>query len=187
MALYIGANAVDKLAIGDTPIDKLYLGSNELWTSEITPPSWFTPEWYASAKTYLDGAFTYKPSNLYMDLIYDYYPLSGAYRQTKGITRIYWWNNPAPAEPIKIQVDPSYITNNNYWWRAKTATGARDYWYPGSFYQEGNAWTVRTAPNSVQTTDLYFAEYAFYDGYNPKRAPAVFYAGGNVTAEIILP
>lgn len=147
-------------------------------------PDWFTPEWYASASQYLDSAFTFKPSNLYADFIYDYYRLSDD-RHVKGITRIYWWNNPPPSEPIEVFVDPQYISNNNYWWSAKTATSANDYWYMGAFYQDGDTWTVNSAPNSIQAVNLRLIEYAYYVDYNPVRAPALFYAGGTVTADII--
>lgn len=153
------------------------------YINSMTAPAWFTPEWYAAASTYLDNAFTFKPSNLYMDLIYDYYRLSDD-KHVHGITRIYWWNNPAPDEPINIFVDPTYISNNNYWWCAETDTSANDYWYPGSYYEDEGSWTEKEAPHSVQITKLPLIEYAYYIDYDPVRAPALFYAGGNVTADI---
>ena len=183
MPIYIGTNKISDLYVGEDRANKLYLGTTSILSSEIQPPDWFTPEWYASAQTYLDGAFSYKPSNLYMDLIFDYYRLSDD-KHVKGIARIYWWNNPAPAEPIEVFVDSQYTSNNNYWWTMKTATGANDYWYPGVFYQDGSSWTVKDAPNSRQAVNMRLVEYAYYIGYTPKRAPAIFYAGGNVTANI---
>lgn len=177
---------IEDVRLGDTQADKLYLGSTALWPTAIPVPEWFTPEWYASAKTYLDSAFSFKPSDLYMDLIYDYYRLSDN-RHVKGIARIYWWNNPAPAEPIKVFVDPQYVSNNNYWWTMQTATGANDYWYPGVFYQDGSSWTVKDAPNSQQAVNLRLVEYAYYVDFTPVRAPAMFYAGGTVTANITQP
>lgn len=185
MAIMLGSNALDNCKIGANQVDKIYLGSSEIWTHS-SAPSWFTDTWYNEAKSKLNTEFSFKPADgaYYFDIVCDYKRISDN-ADTQCIIRSYFWTN--PSQPIEITADQSFTSNNNYWWRGRQNNSANDYWRWGVFYKIGSNWTTYVAPRSDELVLLPMLEYSQIYAPYTKKATNMTFVGGTVNVNITKP